>query len=221
MTAERAGGPVRVSILEEDGLLREGLSRELSTAGLEVVAAHDSAASFIDQLATERPNVAVMDLGPRGGRGTELVRLACARVPYLQILVVSGGAGLDAEECLRSGAAGYLDRHSAGRQAFLDAVQAVARGERLAPIDALGLGPGSSAPAPEPEPLRSLSPREREVLSWVASGADNLKIAALLGITERTVKAHVSNLYRKLGQRNRTRMALLAEQLGVRPPPQR
>jgi DNA-binding NarL/FixJ family response regulator len=58
------------------------------------------------------------------------------------------------------------------------------------------------------------------VLAWVAAGADNGDIATSLQITERTVKAHVSSLYRKLRQDNRTQLALLARQLGIRPPSQ-
>ena len=74
--------------------------------------------------------------------------------------------------------------------------------------------------APEHEQLRPLSARERQVLSWVSAGADNGDIAQSLQITERTVKAHVSSLYRKLRQDNRTQLALLARQLGIRPPSQ-
>ena len=62
-----------------------------------------------------------------------------------------------------------------------------------------------------------LSARERQVLTYLSAGADNLKISICLKISERTVKAHVSSLYRKLGQENRTQLALLARQLGVRP----
>jgi DNA-binding NarL/FixJ family response regulator len=67
--------------------------------------------------------------------------------------------------------------------------------------------------------LSALTQREREVLAYVAGGADNLKIAAHLQIAERTVKSHVTQLYRKLGAENRTQLALRACHLGVRPPP--
>jgi DNA-binding CsgD family transcriptional regulator len=68
-------------------------------------------------------------------------------------------------------------------------------------------------------PLAHLSAREHEVLRYVAGGADNLKIAACLGITERTVRAHVSALYRKLGGENRAQLALRGRELGARPAP--
>jgi DNA-binding NarL/FixJ family response regulator len=66
--------------------------------------------------------------------------------------------------------------------------------------------------------MSSLTVREREVLAYVSAGADNLKIASHLKISERTVKAHVSSLYKKLGPENRAQLALLARQLGIRPP---
>lgn len=66
--------------------------------------------------------------------------------------------------------------------------------------------------------LEQLSKREREVLAFIAGGMDNLKIAAFLGVCERTVKTHVSALYRKLAQENRTQLALVGLRLGLKPP---
>lgn len=209
--------PVRVSILEREALLRECLSRLLLRAGMRVVADQAEPNGFLRYLASHRPDVALLDFPLPAEAVLELLRLARLRQPGLPLLVVRGSEEEGAAELfLRAGAAGFLDRASAGYEALLSAVRAAARGERLVTSSAMELRPPPEAE--EPTLLRSLTLREREVLSWVASGADNLKIAALLGITERTVKAHVSNLYRKLGQKNRTQMALFAEQLGVRPP---
>jgi DNA-binding NarL/FixJ family response regulator len=121
-----------------------------------------------------------------------------------------------AERCVASGAAAFLDKLTARESSVVEALLAVSAGERLVPLSAMNLSSVMRA-APEPESRRSLSIREREVLRHLAAGADNLKIAALLGISERTVKAHVSSLYRKLGQENRTQMALYAQQLGLKP----
>ncbi|WP_274379774.1 helix-turn-helix domain-containing protein [Myxococcus xanthus] len=63
-----------------------------------------------------------------------------------------------------------------------------------------------------------MTPREREVLGYIAAGADNLRIAACLGITERTVKAHITAIYKKVGSENRTQLAVLGCQLGVQRP---
>jgi two-component system, NarL family, nitrate/nitrite response regulator NarL len=98
------------------------------------------------------------------------------------------------------------------------AVKALARGERLLPAELNPFTQPPQLPSSRGPSLGILSDREREVLAYVAGGVDNLKIAAMLGISERTVKAHVSSLYRKLGSENRTQLALLARELGVRPP---
>jgi DNA-binding NarL/FixJ family response regulator len=73
-----------------------------------------------------------------------------------------------------------------------------------------------SAPAQVPG-LAALTPRERQVLRFVVAGADNLKIAAHLAIRERTVKAHVSNLFRKFNCENRVQLAMRASRLGIQP----
>ena len=100
---------------------------------------------------------------------------------------------------------------------------AVSRGERLMPLGLAWSSPFQGF-QPQEEPvsnggeLGKLTLREREVLGYIAAGADNLKIAACLGITERTVKAHITSIYKKLGPENRTQLAVLACQLGVQRP---
>ena len=101
-------------------------------------------------------------------------------------------------------------------EALLSAVQKVARGERLIPPELLS--PGTASSDMRASPMDRLTHREREVLELVAGGADNLQISARLGITERTVKAHVSNLYRKMGVQNRVEMAMIAYQSGFARP---
>lgn len=71
--------------------------------------------------------------------------------------------------------------------------------------------------SPSKSPLSLLTQRERQVLERIAVGDDNQKIASALNISERTVRAHVSGIYRKLGSENRAQLAILARQLGVRP----
>lgn len=105
-------------------------------------------------------------------------------------------------------------------RAILEGVAAAARGERRVPLQALTNG-GLAASRPVQTAARQLvqlTPRERQVLSCIAAGHDNLKIGALLGIAERTVKAHVAALYRKLGAENRVQLALVARKAAVGTP---
>ena len=98
-------------------------------------------------------------------------------------------------------------------------MHAAAGGVRLFPSS---LAQTSLRPEPQPASgpaplLARLSLRERQVLSLIGAGADNLKIAAQLDISERTVKAHVTGLYRKTQVENRTQLAILAREVGLRP----
>ena len=113
------------------------------------------------------------------------------------------------DRCIAAGAAAYIDARTSTCDDLLRALEMLARGERAVSAELLTSVISPSRP-PEHERLRPLSTRERQVLAWVSAGADNGVIAKSLQITERTVKAHVSSLYRKLHQDNRTQLALLA-----------
>jgi two-component system nitrate/nitrite response regulator NarL len=138
--------------------------------------------------------------------------------PKVRTLVLSANRDrMEVERCLRAGAAGYLCKQNVSCATLLEAVERVAQGERLVPPE---LVPNSTV-VEDLRPVRALQRltlREREVLGYIASGGDNLKIAVCLGIAERTVKAHVTSIYRKLDVENRTQMAVLACQLGVARP---
>lgn len=213
---------IRVTILDDHKLVRDGLSEMLTREGIEVVAVYGEPQPFLDGLSNDRPNVAIVDLLLQDASGLEVVRKVHDRHPEIHVLVLTGSTDPEVvQRCMEVGAAGFLDKLSAGSKAVAEAVRGIEAGRGVFPVDSLGTllaqARERSEPPAEPELLRVLSVRERQVLSFVAEGADNLKIAALLGITERTVKAHVSSLYRKLGAENRTQMALLAHDLGLRP----
>ena len=215
---------VRVTILEDQLLLRESLRQVLEDGGLDVVGQYGDPSEFLARVAVDAPRVAIIDLGLVGPGGSDLadglsvIRELRVRHLDVQSLVFSGHAEPETvARCFQEGAAGFLDKLSADGPALVNAVQAVARGERLFPVQMFGT-PVRAQPIDSASPLlQALSPREREVLGHVAAGADNLKIATLLNISERTVKAHVASLYRKLPAENRTRLALCALQLGIRP----
>lgn len=219
------GQRVRVSVFEASRLYRECLQGLLAGAGLTVMGGYQDPAGFIAGLQLDRPDVAVAGLGPTArGPGANLERLAgLVREIHEQYrtlpLVVLAGASLpDAEACLRDGAAAYFDADQGSTDDLLRTVQAAATGVRLFPSSlaqaSLRVEPAVPGPAPL---LGRLSLRERQVLSLIGAGADNLKIAAQLEISERTVKAHVTGLYRKTQVENRTQLAILAREVGLRP----
>lgn len=214
-----------VCILEDHPLVRQSLVTALAADGLMITDATADAEQFFASLVPDERSVALIDLRLElpgtdqfvDGR-TILERLARSH-PQVRPIVFSADRSSSAvRECQDLGAWGYLDKVSASARDVIDAVRSVARGERKFPLHALSV---DNAHRPSINPLlRLISPRERQVLSFISGGADNLKIAAHLGVTERTVRAHVSSLYRKLGSENRTQLALLARQLGIHPPPE-
>jgi len=226
--AENAG--TRVGILEDQRVMRESLAEVLESAGFHVVANSGDPNAFLALLGSEQPGVAIVDLtlesedGLSVTDGLSVVREIHRWHPEVRTLVLSATRSPEiVERCYAEGAAGYLYKLTADCDSVVAAVQAAARGERMIPFDFLQSRPAELLAQDSGPQARNLlatvTSREREVLAYVASGADNLKIATHLQITERTVKAHVSSLYRKLGPENRAQLALLARQLGVRPPP--
>jgi two-component system nitrate/nitrite response regulator NarL len=218
----QATGPVRLSILDEQALMRDALARILESAGFAVASAHQDAHAFLTALGHDRPGVALIDLALSGGGGMTVLEEAHQLFPDVRLLVLAPVLDPDVmDRCFRAGAAGYLDKSSARVEALVDAINAVARGNNVFPAHAVeSLLRASGRRSEGSELLRGLSEREREVLAYLSVGADNTQIAEKLKISERTVKAHVSNLYRKLNQGNRTQLALLARQSGIRPPAQ-
>jgi DNA-binding NarL/FixJ family response regulator len=206
---------VRVSLLDGQLLRADALARVLTDSGYTVVGRHTRTDSFLSGLSQEQPQIACVDVSlDDDGVGA----LAEARQfhPNLHVLALGDGPGA-LDRCIAAGAAAYLDARTSVCNDVLHTLELLARGERAVSAQMLSTV-FQVTRAPEHEQLRPLSARERQVLSWVSAGADNGDIAASLQITERTVKAHVSSLYRKLRQENRTQLALLARQLGIRPP---
>jgi DNA-binding NarL/FixJ family response regulator len=218
------GHPIRVGILEDQQLFRESVVALFEQSGIEVVAQSSSVEDFLARTRQRPPDVAVVDLrlehmGSQDvSSGFRAVELLHDFHPQVRPLVLSANRDpVEVERSFQAGAAGYLCKQNVSCADLLEAVRRVARGERLVPPE-LFPHPVAEEASPARDALQRLTLREREVLGFIASGADNLKIAVCLGITERTVKAHITSIYRKLDVENRTQMAMLACQLGVERP---
>jgi two-component system, NarL family, nitrate/nitrite response regulator NarL len=189
-----------------------------------VVAQGRDVEGFLAQVREVKPDVVLVDLrlespdSQEVGDGLTVVEALREQQPQTRALVLSSFRELPLmERCFQAGAAGYLSKLTVSSVELVAAVEQVTRGEWVVPSDFMN--PVQAARPERPaSPVDRLTLREREVLGLVASGADNLQISARLGITERTVKAHVSNLYRKLGVQNRVEMAMMAYQTGLATP---
>jgi DNA-binding NarL/FixJ family response regulator len=187
----------------------------LTGAGQKVVLAETTPAAFIDGVTKMRPDVAMVDLHLPNGSGFDVLEALHGAGCPSAVLVLTALEDDDViSSCFKYGAAGFLPKRIMNCDSVLRAVLAVARGERVAPVDLYdrALTPQAAAPSFAGDAV-SLTPRELEVLDRVAHGDDNLKIAAILDITERTVRAHVSALYRKLAAENRGQLVLRGLQI--------
>lgn len=196
---------VRVLLVDDHALVRAGLAALLeNTADIDVVGEAENGARAVELARELRPDVVLMDLSMPVLDGVEATRALLTELPGSTVLVLTSSSGRSSvKDALAAGATGYLLKDADPRD-LVAGIHAAARGD--APIDprvARALLPGAA-----PDPAAQLSPREREVLSLVARGLANKQIGRALGITERTVKVHLGNAFKRIGVGDRTSAAL-------------
>jgi DNA-binding NarL/FixJ family response regulator len=193
---------LRAVIAEDLALLRDGLVRVLNAHGIEVVEAVQDGPAVLGALLSHRPDVAVLDvrLPPTFTNEGLLAAVEARRqLPELPILVLSQYVEpLYARELLssRAGGVGYLlkDRVMDVGE-FIEAVQRVASGGTVMDPEVVAqLVNGRE----RDDAMRRLTPREREVLGWMAEGRSNAAIAAAMVVSEKAVSKHIANIFLKL-----------------------
>lgn len=204
---------ITILLVDDHQLVRAGLRALLeSVDDLRVVGEAGDGDAAVDLAVAERPDVVLMDLSMPRVDGVEATRrLAAAGVDTRVVVLTSFADQPRVQAALAAGAVGYLLKDSDPRD-VISAVRQAAAGH--VPIDARvaqALLPGSQTPAAG----HTLSGREAEVLSLVAQGMANKQIARQLGISERTVKAHLGKVFRQIGVADRTSAALWARDHGV------
>jgi DNA-binding NarL/FixJ family response regulator len=207
---------LRVVIADDHPVFRHGLRALLDASDIEVVGeAADGEAAVAACLAT-RPDVALLDLHMPLLAGVEATRRLQLECPDTAVLVLTM---YDDEQhvlaAVRAGARGYLLK-GAGQEEIDRAVHAVAAGEMIYGsgvgerlLTSLLTGPPASVP------FSDLSPREREILEQMARGDGNVAIARRLGLSEKTVRNHVSNIFLKLRVTDRVQAVVLARDAGL------
>jgi DNA-binding NarL/FixJ family response regulator len=197
-----------VVIVDDHHLFRAGVRAELD--GLVDVLGDAATVEDAVRLVIEaKPDVVLLDVQMPGGGGVEVIRQVASRAPAQRFLALSvSDAAEDVIAIIRAGARGYVTKTISGTE-LADAVRRVAEGDavfspRLAGfvLDAFA-GTASLPPAEVDPELDQLSPREREVLRHIARGYLYKEIALRLGISAKTVEAHVSAVLRKLQLSNR------------------
>ena len=215
MSEAASGAPIRIAVADDHPVVREGLVAMLETQpDFAIVGSGTSGTDALALVESADPDVLLLDLEMPELDGVGVLRAlreSGARVRAIVFTVFDTDERIIA--AVEAGAAGYLLK-GAPRADVFSAVRVVAAGgSLLAPLAASAVLRRVRGELPPTAP--SLTMRERMVLEHLARGLGNKQIAAQLGITERTVKFHVSSVFTKLGAANRTEAVTRAAQAGL------
>jgi DNA-binding NarL/FixJ family response regulator len=235
MTDRHQASTVRVLVVDDQQLMRDGLTSLLSIQdGIEIIGAATNGQEAIEQALALRPDVILMDVRMPVMDGVAATAQLRRQAPECQILMLTTFDDDEyVVEALRAGASGYLLKDLPAHR-LAQAIQAVHNhiyqfdptvASRLIASAATAKSQSNSPAAPSARqsadtptlPLKNtgLTEREIEVLRQIAQGATNREIAELLVISEGTVKNHISNILGRLGLRDRTQAAIFAREHGL------
>ena len=216
--------PLKVLVIDDHPLVQEGVAAALESLGhdVNVISAADSAQGLTAAAANPDIDLVLLDLALPGMSGLGLINALHERFPSLPVVVLSA---LEDPETVRqaitAGAMGFVPK-SAQTRVLIEVLQQVLEGNVSAPGNVHAAPSGSAAGAQgsggghgsEPD-VALLTLRQLEVLSRLCQGKTNKQIATELGLSEKTVKAHVTAIFKVLGVVNRTQAVLVARRIGM------
>lgn len=206
--------PLQIAIIDDHPLFREGVVHTLGAQpDIEVVGEGESAADALRIVAERMPDILLLDVSMPGG-GLNAVRQIAAAFPVVKVVMLTVSESEDdVTAALRAGARAYVLKGVASRE-LARIIRSVAAGEvYVTPSLAASLLyelTGGRGPNAAPNPLDGLTERERQILERVAAGDSNKEVGTQLGVSEKTVKHHMTNILQKLQVRNRVEAALMA-----------
>lgn len=212
--------PTRLLLVDDHAVVRSGLRMLLSSeTDVEIVGEASTARGALETAGTVKPDVILMDIGLPDLSGIDATREIKKRFPDISVVALT--IHEDEEyffKMLEAGASGYVPKRAAPEE-LLTAIRAAAAGEvylypslaKLLVNDFLN----QDHPADEKANLDGLTDREHEVLTYLAEGANNEKIAAALVISPKTVERHRENIMRKLNMHSRSELVRYAIRKGI------
>lgn len=206
---QTTGNRIGILVVDDHPLLREGIAAVIGgQPDMLLLAEATNGAEAVEQFAVHRPDITLMDLQMPEMNGIDAIAAIRAQSPLARIVVLTTYHGdVQALHAFRAGASGYLLKNMLRRE-LIDTIRVVhAGGKRIPPEIASEIARYVASEA--------LSTREIEVLRQVAVGNANKRVAALLGISEETVKAHMKSILSKLAANDRTHAVTIALKRGI------
>ncbi|MDP2743498.1 MAG: response regulator transcription factor [Dehalococcoidia bacterium] len=210
---------MKVLLVDDHALFRDGIASLLAAWGIEVVGQASDGLEALQKARALHPDLVLMDVKMPRCNGLEATRLIKAEMPQVKIVMLTvSDEEQDLCEAIKAGAQGYLLKNLRGEE-FVEMLAGISRGEApISPILASKVL-DEFARSAKAAVLRShkdeLSEREKQVLRLIAQGSTNKNIAASLYVSEHTVRYHIKNILAKLHLRNRAHAAAYAAQQGL------
>ena len=209
------GSKIRVLLADDHVVLREATAELVDhQPDMEVLGQAATGEETIALVRELSPDVVVMDIAMPRLDGLEATRYIVREYSATRVLVLTAHEGAEyVIPLLEAGATGYLPK-TVSLNELLDAIRAASRGESVLPPSVASVVVQHLAGEAEPATKEELTSREMDVLRLLAEGLTNYQIARRLGLSTRTVEAHLTRIYAKLDVRSRTEAALLAQRKG-------
>jgi two-component system response regulator DegU len=209
---------LRLILVDDHKMLREGLRRSLEELGFAVIAEAADGEEGVRLAAAMRPDVMLMDVSMAEMDGVEATRQIVERNPSAKVVMLTMHADRDiVDRALKAGAVGYLTKDCSIDE-VAEAVTMAANGETaMSPALAAGFLDEARKldSGIEREEDRIITKREEEVLQLIADGCSTPEVAAKLYISQKTVKNHLASIYEKLNARDRTQAVITAVRMGI------
>ena len=200
---------IRILAVDDHPVLRQGIAALIADeSDMTLVAEAENGREAIGQFRMHRPEITLMDLQMPEMNGLDAMIAIRGEFPDARIIVLTTYTGdVQARRALQAGARAYLLKNSLHKE-LLDTIRAVHAGRK-------NLSPEVSFELAEHAAEETLSPLEVRVLRLIADGNSNKEIAAMLSVTEDSVKGHVRNILSKLGANDRTQAAVIGVKRGI------